>query len=86
MRTPTDLLSRLATHVYLLRDYHTRAFRDRDEAYYGEVAGKLRLLTYKSNTNRPLLIDLMDELGVTINVTLDPHDRTRALSLREYMT
>jgi hypothetical protein len=46
------------------------AFRENKAEYLGEVAGKLRLLACSTRTNRPLLLDLADEFGIALNVTV----------------
>jgi hypothetical protein len=56
--------------VTLLQDFHRRAFEENDATYYGEVAGKLRLLVYRSKTCHPLLRDLMDKLGIHVRMNL----------------
>lgn len=54
----------------LLEEYHKKAFEEGDANYYGEVAGKLRLLIYRSRTCHPLLLDLMEKFSITIRLDL----------------
>lgn len=69
-RTDEDLLISLRKHISLLQDYHNYAFSDNDSRYYGEVAGKLRLLIYRSRTCKPLLLDLMDKYNIKVRLNL----------------
>jgi hypothetical protein len=80
-----NLVTALRRHLTLLREYSDRAFRDCDESFYGEVAGKLRVLTYKSHTNKPLLLSLMEEMNVDIPITLNTPPGDITMSLPEYM-
>jgi hypothetical protein len=72
-----------------LKIYAHRAFQDRDELFLGEVAGKLRMLV-TAHGQRPLLLDLMDELGVNVRFKLDlppvqDPDYDKEITLRHYM-
>lgn len=69
-RSTEELVKALERHVRLLRDYATRAFRNGDFGYGGEIAGKLRLLVTKFGSNRPLLLDLMAQTGIAPSITL----------------
>lgn len=85
-----ELVQALDGHVRLLKSYYVPAFQQSDLDYLGEVAGKLRVLIYEHSRSRntPLLLGLMDELGVEIRFTLNgpPATTTRApISLREYL-
>ncbi|MGB2897390.1 MAG: hypothetical protein WBB65_14655 [Anaerolineales bacterium] len=72
-RETANLIAALRSHLSLLGEYSARAFRDGDASFLGEVAGKLRLLVYKSPSNRPLLLDLLDHFGFEINIPIsDP--------------
>jgi len=82
-RTQDDLLSALARHVRLLLDYYSHAFQEDNPDYLGEVAGKLRLLACETRMNRPLLLDLMDELEFEGEFPL--RSSGEATTLREYM-
>ena len=64
-----ELVGALRRHVELLRDYATKAFQERNEAYLGEVAGKLRVLVGEHG-NRALLLSLMKALNVKIEFPL----------------
>ncbi|MGD0167764.1 MAG: hypothetical protein ABSC51_10850 [Gaiellaceae bacterium] len=68
-RTLADRLDALETHVRLLRSYARLAFQEGDSDYFGEVAAKLRLLVGEHG-NKPLLLDLIDEMGQVVDVTL----------------
>lgn len=69
-RSIEEMARSLATHVQLLRDHASKAFSGED-AYLGEVAGKLRLLVCRG-ANRPLLIQIMDRLAIKdVQITLD---------------
>jgi hypothetical protein len=60
-----ELVDALERHVRLLREYAQKAFVDGNTDYGGEIAGKLRLLVKNiGRSNRPLLIDLMEETGI----------------------
>jgi hypothetical protein len=58
------MVGSLERHLRLLRDYASKAFGDGNFDYGGEVAGKLRLLTSRFRSNRPLLLDLMTETQI----------------------
>jgi hypothetical protein len=70
-RDRLELVAALGQHTTLLRDYCVLAFQDGDDRYLGEVAAKLRLLVYEHGRNEPLLLRLMDELGVDVPITLN---------------
>jgi hypothetical protein len=85
-----DLVAALRRHVELLRVYAHHAFQEGDGLFLGEVAGKLRMLVTEHG-QRPLLLDLMDELGADVRIKLnmppqlqDP-DRDKEITLRHYM-
>jgi len=79
--------------VRLLHAHAQRAFDEGDADYFGEVAGKLRLLVGEHG-NKPLLLDLIDEMAAPVTITLGgppiqplpgrpgPGDQ---LTLREYL-
>jgi hypothetical protein len=69
-RDRLELVGALRRHTTLLRDYWVRAFQDGDDRYLGEIAAKLRLLVYEHGRNEPLLLRLMDELGLDLPITL----------------
>jgi hypothetical protein len=84
-----DLIAALQRHVELLKIYAHRAFQERDEVFLGEVAGKLRMLV-TAHGQRPLLLDLMDELCVDVRINLDlppvqDPDYDKEITLRHYM-
>jgi hypothetical protein len=83
-RPQADLLDALASHVRVLQAHFEHAFRQGNADYFGEVAGKLRLLVCKTRTNRPLLLDLMDEFG--FEQTFELRSSGNLTTLREYMT
>lgn len=70
LRSDEELLEALNRHVALLNDYHNKAFIENDSKYFGEVAGKLRLLLYRSRTCKPLLLDLMKKFRIEIRLNL----------------
>ena len=70
-RTQRELIKRLQEHCAILQDFHFRACQQGHHHYFGEIAGKLRLLVYSSRTNRPLLLDLMAEAGFQVPFILD---------------
>jgi hypothetical protein len=65
-RPLSELVHALRGHIRLLSDYNIRARPSRvtDQAYLGEVAAKLRLLTSRRGRNKPLLLRLMEVFGV----------------------
>ena len=69
-RTLADMVEQLETQLRLLREYSDRAFGDKQDEYLPEVAGKLRLLLVKSRHNKPLLLEVADQLGVNLEVTI----------------
>lgn len=58
-RTTDSLISALRNHRDLLNEYINRAIDHSEYRFLGEIAGKLRVLVYRSQSNRPLLLDLM---------------------------
>jgi hypothetical protein len=88
-RPLADLIAALRRHVELLRVYAHHAFQEGNELFLGEVAGKLRMLVAEHG-QRPLLLDLMDELGADVRFKLnlppikDP-DYDKEITLRHYM-
>ena len=83
-RKQTDLLLALKKHIELLRQYYHLAFQERNPHYYGEIAGKLRLLVYE-NGQRGLLTSLMKEMGVDIPIKLDVPFGKKQVTLQEYL-
>jgi hypothetical protein len=88
------LIEALEGHVALLHEYARRAFNNDEADFLGEIVGKLRLLACETPTNKPLLIGLMEELGVDERITLSGppilrrpgHPRAGdQVTLREYM-
>jgi hypothetical protein len=85
-----DLVAALRRHVELLRVYAHHAFQERNELFLGEVAAKLRMLVAEHGRSRPLLLDLMDELGANVRFKLDlppvqDPDYDKEITLRHYM-
>jgi hypothetical protein len=58
----------LLRHTRLLQGYCERAFRDGEQDYLGEVAGKLRLLAIDSRQNEPLLLRVMKANNLDIRI------------------
>ena len=78
-----DLVAALRRHVELLRVYAHHAFQERNELFLGEVAAKLRMLVAEHGRSRPLLLDLMDELGADVRFKLDlPPSKTLTTTRR----
>jgi hypothetical protein len=69
-RPIAELVGALRRHVRLLKEYASKAFRHRDEAYLGEVAGKLRLLAGDRGESSPLLLRLMKALDISVPIVL----------------
>ena len=63
-RTINDLIDSLKRHLRLLEQYHHEAFENNNEDYFGEIAGKIRLLAIGFGSNKPLLINLMKEFEI----------------------
>ena len=90
-RNLKDLVAALRRHVELLRVYAHHAFQERNELFLGEVAGKLRMLVAEhGRSQRPLLLDLMDELDADVRFKLDlppvrDPDYDKEITLRHYM-
>ena len=64
-----ELIEALQRHTRLLRKIAQHAFQDQDDDYFGEVAGKLRLLVHERGSNKPLLLGLMDEFGLDVLIS-----------------
>jgi hypothetical protein len=58
----------LRRHTRILRSLMKRAFEDHDRDFYGEVAGKLRLLLLSLGRNKPLLLRLLEAHGKGLDV------------------
>src|SRR3989344_6132568 len=78
-RKQSDLFIALKKHIELLRQYYHLAFQENDSKYYGEIAGKLRLLVYEKG-QKGLLTSLMKETRISIPIKLDgpPMIRTKS--------
>jgi hypothetical protein len=90
-RPLSDLVEALDHHVALLRVYAEQAFDRGEPLFLGEVAAKLRLLVAEhGRRQRPLLLDLLDELSIDIKFKLDlppvMPDAGNEITLREYMS
>lgn len=70
-RNRAELIARLKDHCAILEDFHQKACREGQIRYLGEIAGKLRVLVHASRTNRPLLLDLMKDTGITVAIPSD---------------
>lgn len=84
-RTIEDMIARLKEHCALLREYHDKACRAGERRYLGEIAGKLRLLTYKSGSNQPLLLDLMKALDIPVSFDTIGVFPERGICLEKYL-
>lgn len=84
-RTELELVSRLKAHCDLLDEYYQKACVKGDEKYFGEIAGKLRVLVYRNKSNRPLLLDLMETAGIGILVQLNKPRGLSEQTLEEFI-
>jgi hypothetical protein len=64
------MAGQLERQLRLLEEYSRRAFEHGEEDFLPEVAGKLRILIVRSRSNRPLLFEVADKLGVVPEITL----------------
>jgi hypothetical protein len=80
-----ELVASLRVHVELLREYARKAFDEGNDAFLGEVAGKLRLLVFEGGSNTPLLLALMDEFEMGIQVTMKSPTWPREIFLEDYL-
>lgn len=69
-RTLSNLVEALRRQIRLLKEFSERAFERGEVDYCGEIANKLRLLVTEFRSNKPLLLKLMDELGISVPVTM----------------
>lgn len=69
------MVTALKRHVRLLWAYVANAQTDAD--YFGEIAGKLRLLIVQGKSNRPLLLEVADAYGLAVSVD-EPGDPYRS--------
>ena len=69
-RSTEEMVDALKRQVRLLRDFAQKAFIDGNADYAGEIATKLRLLVTKFGSNKPLLLQLMDETGIHPKIIL----------------
>jgi hypothetical protein len=84
-RTRANLVSALRQHVDLLDEYSRHAFREGNQAFFGEVAGKLRVLVYNSRTNKPLLLGLMKDFDTTIPIPIDRPGGDIEITIDEFL-
>jgi len=63
-RTPTELLAAMERHLLLLDDYYRQCFHCGNTRYFGEIAGKLRLLVCEKRNNDALLIYVARKYGL----------------------
>jgi hypothetical protein len=68
-RSVIDMANALGKHMTLLGRY-IEAVKQGDDAYLGEIAGKLRLLVVSKGNQKPLLLRLADLAGYDFTVTL----------------
>jgi hypothetical protein len=66
-----EMVDRLESQLNVLARHCQLAFQEQQLDYLPEIATKLRLLLVRSNKNRPLIFDLMKELGIAFDVVLD---------------
>jgi len=84
-RSQENLVAALRRHADLLDEYSTRAFRQGEESFNGEVAGKLRVLVYQSRTNKPLLLDLMKGYDVSIPIPISRPGGDIEMSIDDFL-
>lgn len=61
-RSKKELFERLISHLEILIELSDKAFYEYEhEKYFGDIAGKLRVLVIQRGRNKPLLLKLMDE-------------------------
>ena len=84
-RSDENLIDSLLTHISLLEEYYKRAFDKKDERFYGEVAGKLRLLIYESKTCKPLLLTVMTKYNIVVRLDL-LNPRNENVDIHEYLS
>jgi hypothetical protein len=65
-----DLVDSLRRHLTLLEEFRVHAFQEGDQDYFGEIAGKLRVLVYEKGRNKPLLLSLIDQFALEIPIVL----------------
>lgn len=85
-RTKEEMLGRLATHLKLLRKYIIEFEKCHDHDLIGEIAGKLRLLVWKSRSNKPLLIRLAREYNIELIKEFDRPGGFVRESIEEYLS
>ena len=68
-RQTSELISALSRNVKLLEEYCQKAFKEGNSDYYGEIAGKLRLLAIKTRKNEPLLLEIMRQLNFRLGLS-----------------
>ena len=84
-RSDKNLVQTLERELTLLTEYSSKAFRDGNQNYYGEVAGKLRLLVHEKGSNSPLLLALMDKYDINIPNIIDSPRGKYETNIRDYL-
>lgn len=88
-RSPSELVSALERHLHLLSDYYRQCFINRNTNYFGEVAGKLRLLVCDKKNNQALLMHVARHYGVAskyrINKEAKITETGEGLTIEEYL-
>ena len=70
-RSLIEMLQSLQIQTDLLKDYYNKAFVEGKTQYLGEIAGKLRILVIKGDSNKPLLLELMNKFGDEFQFSLN---------------
>ena len=70
-RTKEEMLCRLVTNLKFLRKYILEFKTSQEKDLIGEIVGKLRILVWKSNSNKPLLIRLAREYNIELFLEFD---------------
>lgn len=79
-RTSKTLIAAFGDHLALLSSY-IKNLENGDKKYYKAIMAELRVLVYKSRTNKPLL----SRLAIQHNINLVVYENGEQMSLNEYL-
>lgn len=83
--TDEELVDSLKQNSTLLAEFLEKGCRQGDEKFFGEIAGKLRVLVYQSRTNIPLLLGLAEKFHIPLTLDFDKPGGHIQMTLQQYL-